>query len=131
MTEYTKTQSASLANLLGKLYSDALDEIRAALLQSSDQKYVDLAGQVHDRGDESVANELIELENVLSERHVRELREIEGARRRLSAGTISHCAECGGDIGFKRLMAYPVAVRCVECQERHEQTHGHESTPRR
>jgi DnaK suppressor protein len=130
MTHYTRTQSASLAHLLGKMDSDLRDEVRTALLQSGEQKYIDLAGQVHDRGDESVADELVAVDNALLGRHVHELRAIEVARERLARGTIDECIDCSGEIGFKRMMANPLAVRCIECQDRFDRTHAHEASPR-
>ena len=130
MTGYSKTQSASLAIVLGKMESDISDDMLAALRQSGDKQYIDLAGEVHDRGDESVADELIAVENALTERHVRELREIKAAQQRLATGKIEQCADCGDEIGFERLLANPVARRCIECQQRHDRTYAHENTPR-
>jgi len=109
--------------------SDISDDMLAALRQSGDKQYIDLAGEVHDRGDESVADELIAVENALTERHVRELREIKAAQQRLAAGKIEQCADCGDEIGFERLLANPVALRCIGCQERFDKTHAHENTP--
>ena len=122
--------SASFAYLLGKLDSDMRDQLREALLQSGEQKYIDLAGQVHDRGDESVADELTDVGNALIDRYVRELREIEAARARLARGELDRCADCGDAIGFARLTANPLAVRCIECERRHDHTHAHAATPR-
>lgn len=34
------------------------------------------------------------------------------------------CLWCNQDIDLTRLQANPEAVRCVECQERHERTQG-------
>jgi RNA polymerase-binding transcription factor DksA len=130
MNPFTRTQLADLTRAIGARDLQLRDEIRDALMQAGEQKYIDLAGQVHDQADESVANELIEVENALTERHVRELREIGLARERLARGKINDCIECGGEIGFKRLLANPVAVRCVDCQGRLEKTHVHEGTPR-
>ena len=130
MTQFTQTQNAGLARRFGELEQRLRDDIRAALLQSGEQKYLDLAGTVHDLGDEAVANELIELDDALIERHVQELRALEAARRRLADGTINHCIECDDDISYERLLAYPVAVRCVVCQRRYEKTYAHEATPR-
>ena len=73
---------------------------------------------------------MIEIDDALIERHVRELRALEAARRRLADGSINRCTDCGDDIGYERLLAYPVAVRCVVCQDRHEKTYAHEATPR-
>lgn len=130
MTQFTQVQNAALGQRLGVLERQLRDDIRAALLQSGDKKYIDLAGMVHDLGDEAVANELIEIDDALIERHVQELHAIEAARRRLADGTINSCSECDDDIGYERLLAYPVAVRCVACQERHEKTYAHDATPR-
>jgi RNA polymerase-binding transcription factor DksA len=107
------------------------DTVRTAIHDFvGDQTYIDLAGLVHDLGDEAAANQLIEIEDALIERHVQELRAIEAARRRLTDGSIDCCIECGDDIGYQRLLAYPVAMRCVVCQARHEKTHAHEGAPR-
>lgn len=126
----TPSQNAELARRLAALDKQARDDMRAALLQSGDQKYIDLAGMVHDLGDEAVANELIETDDALSERHVQDLRAIETARQRLADGSINRCIECDDDIGYERLLAYPVAVRCIVCQSQHEKTHAHEPAPR-
>ena len=130
MTLLTRVQNAGLARRLDALDLRLRDDIRATLLQSGDQTYIDLAGLVHDLGDEAAANQLIEIDDALIERHVQELRGIEGARRRLLDGSIDCCIECGDDIGYQRLLVYPVALRCVVCQAQHEKTHAHEGTPR-
>jgi RNA polymerase-binding transcription factor DksA len=130
MTLLTRVQNAGLAQRLDALDLRLRDDIRAALLQSGDQTYIDLAGMVHDLGDEAAANQLIEIDDALIERHVQELRTIEAARRRLADGSINCCIECGDDIGYKRLLVNPVAMRCVVCQAQHEKTHAHEAAPR-
>jgi RNA polymerase-binding transcription factor DksA len=130
MTLLTQVQNAGVKKRLDALDLRLRNDIRATLLQSGDQTYIDLAGLVHDPGDEAAANQLIEIDDALIERHVRELRAIEAARRRLADGSINCCVECGDDIGYRRLLVYPVALRCVVCQARHEKTHAHEGTPR-
>jgi hypothetical protein len=57
----TPSQKSELARTLAALDKQVRDDMRAALLQSGDQKYIDLAGMVHDLGDEAVANEMIDL----------------------------------------------------------------------
>jgi DnaK suppressor protein len=130
MNTINGTQLARLKQIIDTRDRQLRDEISDALLESGDQRYIALAGQVHDLGDEAVANELIEVENALIERHVRELRGIEVARERLAGGKINECIECGEEIGFKRLLASPVAVRCIECQDRFDRIHAHEPNPR-
>lgn len=130
MTLLTPVQNAGLAQRLDALDQQWRDDIRATLLQSGDQTYIDLAGVVHDLGDEAAANQLIEIDDALIERHVLELRAIEAARRRLADGSINCCIECGDDIGYGRLFVWPVAMRCVVCQAQHEKTHAHDGAPR-
>lgn len=130
MALLTRLQNAGLAQRLDALDRQLRDDIRATLLQSGERTYIDLAGLVHDLGDEAAANQLIEIDDALIERHVQELRAIEAARRRLADGSIDCCVECGDDIGYQRLLVYPVALRCVVCQAQHEKTHAHEGAPR-
>jgi RNA polymerase-binding transcription factor DksA len=59
-------------------------------------------------------------------RHIRELREIEAARSRMSEGGYGECERCGADIALERLRAFPAARRCVACQSQHEKTHAAE-----
>lgn len=129
MKTFTTSQLAGIAAAIDALDRELRDELQEELAQSGNEKYADLAGSVHDEGDEAVADELIDVENALIQRHVRELRAIEVARARLAAGTIDECEDCGGEIGYKRLMANPAAVRCVACQGRFEKNRLHEAHP--
>jgi len=123
MNAFTTSQLAGIAAAI-----DARDrELRDELEQSGKKRYLDLAGSVHDTGDEAAATELIDMQHALIQRHLFELREIEVARGRLAAGTIDECEDCGEPIGYKRLMANPVAVRCIDCQGRFESNRPHEA----
>jgi DnaK suppressor protein len=53
-------------------------------------------------------------------RHLSQLRAIEEALLRIDEGTFGICEDCGEKISPGRLNAMPFALRCVECQERHE-----------
>jgi DnaK suppressor protein len=129
MNKHVKDQSAKLAESLAAWERRVREDLRRELLQSGQQHFIDLAGTVHDTGDESVADMLTDLESTLYERHLTELREIEAARVRLNEGNINCCLDCAGEIGWPRLLAYPVAVRCVDCQRQFEKTHRHAATP--
>ena len=125
MNAFTTSQLAGIAAAI-----DARDrELRDELEQSGKKRYLDLAGSVHDTGDEAAATELIDMQHALIQRHLAELREIEVARGRLAAGTIDECEDCGEPIGYKRLMVNPVAVRCVDCQDRFEKNRLHAAHP--
>ena len=53
-------------------------------------------------------------------RHQSQLKDIDEALRKIEEGTYGICDECEGDIPLGRLNAMPVALRCVDCQEKHE-----------
>jgi len=55
--------------------------------------------------------------------HRTQLADIDAARARLADGTYGMCLDCGNDIPFARLQAYPAAKRCVECQRKYELAH--------
>jgi DnaK suppressor protein len=53
-------------------------------------------------------------------RHLQQLRTIEEALLRIEEGTYGKCEDCEEEISPGRLNAIPFALRCVECQEKHE-----------
>ncbi len=48
------------------------------------------------------------------------LADVRDALMRLGAGEYGVCAECGAEFAMDRLHALPTAIRCVECETRHE-----------
>ena len=54
----------------------------------------------------------------LEEHERREMAEIQAALARIDAGTYGICEVCGEEISPARLEAFPMARRCVRCQER-------------
>ncbi len=53
-------------------------------------------------------------------RHQAQLRAVEEALLRIEDGVYGICEDCGEEIPIGRLNALPFALRCVDCQERHE-----------
>ena len=129
MKHLKHSQIAHLDRLLEGRGRELRVEIRELLLQSDHEHHRDLAGMVSDAGDESIANMLVDLDAAFIDRHVRELGEVENARRRLAAGTYGMCVHCGQGIDYDRLAAYPTAARCTACEAQHEKTYAHEGTP--
>ena len=80
----------------------------------------DLEGVVGDEADQAFAKTRAGVETELLDRHLRELDALETARERISAGTFGVCPDCGVPIAPARLRANPAALRCTECQSRHE-----------
>lgn len=118
-----------LGSRLERRRGELVEEIRAELARSDDAHYADLAGRVADSGDASVADLLVDLDAAMTDRDVRELREVERALERIRAGTYGECTECGADIDIGRLRANPPAARCIACQTREERNTGRGGAP--
>lgn len=130
MEPLTPEQLRELKEELQRREMQVREEIRQELINSDDENYTELAGRVHDSGEESVADLLADLNISRVDRQVRQLREIDRALQRVRTGTYGQCEMCGNEIGYARLRSYPTAVRCIECQTIFEQTYAHEETPR-
>jgi len=51
----------------------------------------------------------------LRERETIKLALIQGAMRRLDAGTYGVCTACGADVAFERLFVFPESATCAPC----------------
>ena len=126
----TKTQVSKLESKLDKLHESLLEQVRDALEKSENQQYVELIDRAPaDSGDQAAGDALADLNLAIIDRHVREIRDLEATKARIKDGSFGTCADCGGDIGYERLLAYPSATRCFVCQRQHEKTYAHEANP--
>lgn len=119
----TSEQFNQLKDVLASQRENLLTTIRQELKESDNEHFSNLADQVHDLGDESVAYLLSDLTLATIDHHVQDVRAIEAAQLKMAEGSYGICADCGVDIGFARLTAYPTAARCIDCQTRHEKSH--------
>lgn len=99
-------------------------EIRDELLRADQQTYGELAGQVHDRQEESIADLLVDVQLADLDRHIQEVRQIEAALESMQAGCYGTCIDCGDAIDLQRLAVQPAAQRCQRCQGEFERTHA-------
>ena len=129
MNGLTRTQLRTLQKLLQAQRSSFLEEAEAELKLVQEQSVADLAGEVADPGDESVAILLTDLNNAMAERHVDEIGAIDRALAQIRDDDFGSCTDCGGDIPYERLKAFPTATRCTACQTKREHTFAHASTP--
>ena len=125
----TDKQTEQLGTLIERRRDALLTELREDAARAREQPYAEHAGPAPDAGDESVATLITDLGQADVSRDLDEFRALEAARDRLKGGEYGVCADCGSDIGFDRLKASPTAVRCIQCQERHEKTYGGEPKP--
>ena len=129
MAKLSEDQLTQLKTSLQQRYLDLREEVRGELERSGAQRYIDLAGSVRDVGDGSVADMLLDMDTAMVDCQVHEMREVEDALKRLAELNFGDCIDCGGEIGFDRLMAYPTAQRCVHAKSLHEKTYSHEGAP--
>ena len=131
MAALKQSQLDQLKLKLKSNYQDLLREVREELENSGDQHRIDLLNrEPGDSGDESMANELADINVATLDHHIRDIRDIEAAFERIREGTFGACIDCGDDIAFNRLQAYPTAKRCIVCQEKHEREYVQEGHPK-
>lgn len=131
MAALHQSQFDQLVEKLKTDYQTLLREVREELANSGDRHRIDLLnGEPGDSGDESMANALADFNVAILDRQILELRDIEAAFRRIENEEYAVCIDCGGEIGFNRLMAYPTAKRCIVCQEQREKQYAQEGRPK-
>ena len=126
MKELTRQQMKHLAGILVEREASLQSEIRTEIEANS--SYGDIAGNVTDLGDESIADLLADIGNANVSRDIQELRAISAAQRRITEGTYGLCPDCGKEIVYERLIAYPTAQRCEPCQARFEKIFAQPAT---
>ncbi|HHM04213.1 MAG TPA: TraR/DksA family transcriptional regulator [Gammaproteobacteria bacterium] len=129
MASLSDAQLNTLRNSLKQRYAKLRKDIAEELARSEQEHYADLAGRVHDIGEESVADLLSDLNIAELDREINEVRDVEAALQRINMGSYGLCEMCGEPIGFERLQSQPAARRCVACQKKWEHSHG-QTTPR-
>lgn len=120
-------QISEFRQQLKERYYCLREEVRQELLKSDDEHYVDLASEVHDIGEESVADFLVDLNLANIDRHINEIREIDAALIRIAQGYYGDCIDCCAPISEQRLHATPTACRCLGCQQLHEKQYAQPS----
>lgn len=124
MSHLTDEQLAELKETLEGQRRQLRQDIRDELLRTDEEQYGELAGQVHDSGDESVADLLSDINTAVISQSIKALREVEAAQERIREGYYGRCEDCEVEIPYERLRAYPSARRCITDQERYEKLHG-------
>ena len=112
-------------------HQDRLLQVRAQLLQRIAAQRggvvsrVEMAAEHDVRAWDAHAQATTEIneEFAMNEHETAELAAIDAALARLAAGQYGECQDCGATIPEDRLAAYPMALRCVGCQTRAEQSH--------
>ena len=124
----TTKQLGELKSKLEERHRQLRHEIREELLASDEEHYIDLAGQVHDLEEESVADLLVDLGLAIIDMHINEIRDIEAALRRMHVGAYGACIDCDIEVEIDRLRAFPTAKRCLPCQANYERNYAGHTT---
>jgi DnaK suppressor protein len=130
MSVLSTAEKQQIQTVLSERHAQLVAEIRAELERTGHQHFADLAGEVADAADASVADAMIDQDIAIVRRQVEELTQVEAAQKRVAEADFGECDECGKAIGLQRLLIVPHAVRCVVCQEQHDKMYAHESTPK-
>lgn len=113
----SKKQLDELHNNLNELKTRTSQE---SVYQSGDLSFSRISGDVRDAADESVANEAVDINASIANLRKQELEDIEAALQRIDVNSYGTCIDCGVEIKFGRLLAFPVARRCLDCKNRFE-----------
>ena len=125
----TTEQTRQLKSLISGRRNALIAELSEDVRKTRAERYGEVAGEVPDHGDESVAALIADLDQAELSRDVDELRDLEAAHERIANGDYGVCVDCGRDIGFERLRATPSAIRCIACQALHEKTFAGPGNP--
>lgn len=121
MSQLDQRQTEHLSGVMDERWDRELREIRSLLAGLGEERERSMLGErVADTSDEAVLDTLATIDEALVRQNVQDMRDIAAARRRIAEGTYSVCTDCGRDIGYERLLAYPTAKRCIHCQREHE-----------
>lgn len=121
MAALTKQHRQHLAKLMDERWAREFREIRSLLESIGEERQrVALGDRAGDASDEALLDTLSHIDDALIRQNLQDVRDIAAARERIAAGSYGVCVDCGRDIGYERLLAYPTAKRCIDCQREHE-----------
>jgi RNA polymerase-binding protein DksA len=118
MATLTQEQIRHLSKLMDRRYERERKEILAITQRAREQ--LD-EGVSADWVDAALAESTLAADDAMINQDIEDVRDINAARERLAAGTYGSCTDCGEEIAYERLLAYPTAKRCIHCQRLYEQ----------
>lgn len=108
-SSFTRTIRDALQERAAELSRTVASELEELANGSEEHHLADVEDLGGDATDNEVTFSLMELESDT-------LEQINWALARIDEGTYGTCEECGADIPQERLVALPLATRCIECQ---------------
>ena len=109
-----------------------MEEIKRLLLEEKDALLSEIRektgnkneinNDIGDAIDSSVEEQDREVDLLLQDRELARLEGIEIALKRMASDDFGYCYECGEAIYKKRLLAFPLARMCINCQSNEERS---------
>jgi DnaK suppressor protein len=116
---------AELKKVLERREKQLISEIEAGRERASREPFGQVASEVPDAGDASVAALAVDMMSADRLRDADELHQVREALSRIESGSYGLCQECGEPIPVERLRASPAARYDI----RHQQAREDVSTP--
>lgn len=121
MAKLTQEQIDHLMRTMGERLRREMEEIDAVTARTRDERREGVSvGNSGSRLERTSADIALEADAAVVSQDAQDVRDIVAARRRVAAGTYGVCVDCGNPIGYERLLAYPTAKRCIDCQREYE-----------
>jgi RNA polymerase-binding protein DksA len=117
MVTLTQEQIRHLSTLMDERYERERREILAVTQRAREQVDEDVSA---DRVDAALAESILAADDAMINQDIEDVRDINAARERMATGTYGSCTDCGEEIAYERLLAYPTAKRCIHCQRLYE-----------
>lgn len=127
MASITQHQINELKGLMEAELAELVDETQDEMNVGLKENYVDIESDVGDKADEAFADTAVDIDNAIIGFHLEKVGDLNVALDRIKKGEYGVCIDCGGDVDFERLSAYPTAKRCISCQKLHEKTFASEN----
>jgi DnaK suppressor protein len=115
-TQLTEEHLENFRRTLEARRAELQQEVREEVQRSDQTHFTDVAGEVHDPEEASVASLVIDVDLANIDRHIQEIRDIEAALIRIGSREYGICIDCEQPIALARLAANPTAERCINCQ---------------
>lgn len=122
MSELSAAQLQQIQTRLVDREAELQTRVRTAKEEAANRPSA-LGPQVDDLGELGEQRFSTGIEHVELLRDQEELAEIAEARTRMADGRYGECVDCGQPIAFERLLAQPIAKRCIADQEAWEKKH--------
>lgn len=117
MKHLTREQIAHFETLLKASSRTLAAELRGEIADANEQRTARAGEGALDQADHAQIDSMTAQETGMVGHYALELTDVDAALARIAQGAYGVCIDCGADVPHARLIAYPTAKRCVECQE--------------